>query len=237
VCPAQNAEAPAAPADDGWKKRSNKLFSVNVADSGVPDVLEDMSFFEWAGVGLPREESYKLMLAMAELKQENADLGSIRLFGKVLGTGSDYYVLEATYADGCAPAADASAPRTWDGKSGPVPDEAPGTGLNQCCYFVSNDVSAPFVQLPHTTPAQVVASAQVKKFLSGDLEADVACYPTFPGKEKHFLRAQLARIAAGTVLAPAASSRSARRWRRAPTARRRRWWTLGRSTRPRGPPT
>ena len=200
---AQNAEAPAAPSDDGWKKRSNNLFRVNVADSAVPDVLEDMSFFEWAGVGLPREESYKLMLAMAELTQENSDLGSVRLFGKILGTRSDYFVLEATYAAGSAPELDASVPRVWDGKSGPVPDEAPGTGLNQCCYFVSNDVSAPFVQLPHVTPAQVVASQQVKKFLTGDLEADVACYPAFPGKEKNFLRAQLARISAATVLAPA----------------------------------
>ena len=200
---AQNAEAPAAPSDDGWKKCSNNLFRVNVADSAVPDVLEDMSFFEWAGVGLPRAESYKLMLALAELAQENPDPGSVRLFGKILGTRSDYFVLEATYAAGSAPELDASVPRVWDGKSGPVPDEAPGTGLNQCCYFVSNDVSAPFVQLPHVTPAQVVASQQVKKFLTGDLEADVACYPAFPGKEKNFLRAQLARISAATVLAPA----------------------------------
>lgn len=38
--------------------------------------------------------------------------------------------------------------------------------------------------------------------MTGDLNADVNSNPAFPGKERHFLRAQLARIFAATTIAP-----------------------------------
>ena len=52
------------------------------------------------------------------------------------------------------------------------------------------------------TPDQVVASAMIRKFFTGDLSAPVRAYPPFPGTEKEYLRAQIARIAAATVLCP-----------------------------------
>ena len=159
----------------------------------MPNVVEEMSFFEWAGVGLPREEAFRLFLAMGQLKAAEG-LKSVRFFGKVLGTAADYYVLEGTYAT-APPAAEFSG-------EGTAP-EGPGSGLNACAFYVANSVSDPFVLLPDTTPEQVLASATIKKYFTGDLSAPVACYPPFPGGEKEYLRAQIARIAAATVLVPA----------------------------------
>jgi Radial spokehead-like protein len=41
----------------------------------------------------------------------------------------------------------------------------------------------------------VVKARLLKRFLSGDLNAPVCSYPSFPGTESNLLRAQIARIA------------------------------------------
>ena len=43
---------------------------------------------------------------------------------------------------------------------------------------------------------------QIKHIFSGNLNATIDTNPKFPGKERHLLRAQLARIFAATALAP-----------------------------------
>lgn len=48
-----------------------------------------------------------------------------------------------------------------------------------------------------------MASRAVKTTLTGNLNAEVKnCFPPFPGKERHLLRAQLARIFHATALSP-----------------------------------
>lgn len=42
----------------------------------------------------------------------------------------------------------------------------------------------------------------VKRTLTGNLNGEVITTPPFPGKERHFLRAQLARIFHATALSP-----------------------------------
>lgn len=37
-------------------------------DAGIPNVSEEMGHFQWAGVGLRQEDSYRLFLAMTALK-------------------------------------------------------------------------------------------------------------------------------------------------------------------------
>ena len=183
--------------DDSWKKGATALFtssSVDEDEAGVPNVSEELALFEWAGVGLSPEEGHRLCLAMSLLKTEYG-LSSARFFGKVLGTGADYYVVEGAYATPPPPGAPAT--------DGSVPVEAPGTGLNTYAYFVAPSVASKFVALPDVTPAQVVASRSIRKYFTGDLSAPVACYPPFPGVEKNYLRAQLARLSVATVLAPA----------------------------------
>lgn len=83
-----------------------------------------------------------------------------------------------------------------------IPPELIGLGCNRYSYFVVNNLYDDWIELPIVTPRQIVVSRQIKKFLTGDLEADVISYPCFPGKEKHYLRAMIGRITAGTYIAP-----------------------------------
>lgn len=83
-----------------------------------------------------------------------------------------------------------------------IPPEPIGKGVNRYSYFVINSLSDEWIELPIVTPKQIVQSRKIKKFLTGDLEADIVSYPSFCGKEKHYLRAMIARITAGTYIAP-----------------------------------
>ncbi|EDW01951.1 radial spoke head protein 6 homolog A [Drosophila grimshawi] len=83
-----------------------------------------------------------------------------------------------------------------------IPPEYIGNGCNRFSYFVVNCLHNDWIELPIVTPRQIVVSRQIKKFFTGDLEADVVSYPCFPGKEKHYLRAVIGRITAGTYIAP-----------------------------------
>jgi radial spoke head protein 4A len=42
----------------------------------------------------------------------------------------------------------------------------------------------------------------MKKFLTGRLDAPVICYPPFQGTESNYLRAQIARVSAGSQISP-----------------------------------
>ena len=47
-----------------------------------------------------------------------------------------------------------------------------------------------------------MAARSIKHILSGDLNAAVNSYPVFPGRERHLLRAQIARITHSCQVAP-----------------------------------
>ncbi|KAM7364483.1 radial spoke head protein 4a isoform 1-T2 [Cochliomyia hominivorax] len=83
-----------------------------------------------------------------------------------------------------------------------IPPEPIGRGVNRYSYFVVNALSDEWIELPIVTPKQISLSRQIKKFFTGDLEAEIVSYPSFCGKEKHYLRAMIARITAGTYIAP-----------------------------------
>jgi len=126
--------------------------------------------------------------------QQDKQLTTIRFFGKILGTTKDYFVAEATY-----PAAeDEGEPPP----AGAVPIEEKGSGCNMFVYYATNDPSGEWTELPMVTPEQLVASTMIRKLFTGDLNAPVRAYPPFPGKEKEYLRAQIARITSATVLCP-----------------------------------
>lgn len=59
-----------------------------------------------------------------------------------------------------------------------------------------------WIQLPDTTPAHINAARLIKHIFTGNLNTTLDTNPPFPGKERHFLRAQIARITHGTVLIP-----------------------------------
>lgn len=47
-----------------------------------------------------------------------------------------------------------------------------------------------------------MVAREIKHTLSGNLNAQINCCPPFPGKERHLLRAQLARISHATEMCP-----------------------------------
>ncbi len=102
-----------------------------------------------------------------------------------------------------------------------VPKEERGTGVNKSTYYVcnyrmflfSNEIlelifrfflaGAPWVKLPLVTPAQIAQARKLKVFFTGDLAREIKSYPAYPGTEKNYLRAQIARISATTHVSPA----------------------------------
>ncbi|XP_014240712.1 radial spoke head protein 6 homolog A-like [Cimex lectularius] len=83
-----------------------------------------------------------------------------------------------------------------------VPPEPLGEGLNWKQYYVCNNPYDHWVRLPEVTPLQITCARTITRFLTGDLEHEFLSFPQFPGKEKHLLRAQIARITASTTICP-----------------------------------
>ena len=64
----------------------------------------------------------------------------------------------------------------WAAHAGPndVPSEKGGTGANGYTYFVCNQLGGALARLPLVKPSHIKAARQVKKFVSGKLEAQVS---------------------------------------------------------------
>lgn len=158
---------------------------------GVPDVAWEMDKLKWASVGFSEPESFAIACSLRQLATVEG-LEQVRFWGKILGTKQDYYV-----AEGKAPFA---------GEDLADDIEKPGEkGLNFYTYWVTTSmysVATDWVMLPLATKDLVRQARKVKKLFTGDLEAPVITHPHFAGVEKHLLRTQIARISAGTVLAP-----------------------------------
>lgn len=114
----------------------------------------------------------------------------IRFWGKFLCKERDIYVIEMK----ANPEEDyASVPG----------EEKRGKGLNENVYWVTHDLLGEWQKLPDVQSKDIVKARDLKKILTGNLDAEVSAYPFFDGKERALLRAQIARITAATVLVPA----------------------------------
>ena len=110
------------------------------------------------------------------------------------GTKQDYYIVEATLEGEDEDAADG------DGENNNA--EPKGTGVNKFTYFVSHSSLGEWQKLPDLSPDDLMSARKIKVLLSGDLERPIYSNPFFFGKEKHYLRAQIARILHSTQLLP-----------------------------------
>lgn len=154
----------------------------------IPNFMQQASLLSWAGVSLGEEETYRLMLSIQQLTTKK-ELQQVRFWGKIFGTKADYYVVEGKLDE--------------YGEEEETPRLEPmGTGANEYVYFVTNAPGLPWTQLPAVRPDHIIAARQMRRFLTGDLSAPVKGFPRFPWGEAAFLRAQIARITAGTVLVP-----------------------------------
>lgn len=83
-----------------------------------------------------------------------------------------------------------------------MPKEDIGTGANKFVYYVCKEPGLPWKKLPPVSPAHINAARQIRKYFTGRLESPIISYPPFPGNEANYLRAQIARISAGTHVSP-----------------------------------
>lgn len=109
------------------------------------------------------------------------------------GTKADYYIAEGYVA---------AAVDDGEGEEKPKGFEDRGTGTNQFVYWVTNNALDEWAMLPDITPEYLEASRAIKVKLTGDLERPIISNPFFYGNEKHFLRAQIARITHSTTIMP-----------------------------------
>lgn len=165
-----------------------------VEDLPVPDLMQEAELLQLAGINIGQEETYLLLLSVQQLVQEQ-ELEEARFFGKFLGTQGDYYVVE-------------SKPAHWPEEAedpDPIAEskrEPWGEGVNIFAYYAANSVHGPWTRLPALRPEWVAIARQTRRFLTGDLNAPVLGFPRFSWGEAAYLRTQIARIAASTVVSP-----------------------------------
>ena len=130
------------------------------------------------------------------MKKLAAESGAskLRFFGLIRGTQKDYYVAEGELEGGEEEGGEEA--------EKPADFEPKGTGVNKFTYWVSVSTYGPWQKLPDLAPKDIEAARKIKVMFTGDLNRAIYTNPYFFGKEKHYLRAQIARISHSTTLCP-----------------------------------
>ena len=114
-------------------------------------------------------------MSLKKLAAESSATG-LTFFGKIRGTKTDYYVIEAQVE------VDPEA-GTKEGQ------EAPGSGVNKSVFYVSKDSLSNWTKLPDLSPAELSAARKINILMTGDLTRKIICNPFFFGTEAEYLRA------------------------------------------------
>ena len=155
----------------------------------MEDLLQQSKLFEWGGISFSDEEWYKIRMAMKKILLDN-DCEYLRFFGKIYGIKSDYYIIQGLL-------------KTYPMKNPQVHVESRGNeGINRYTFWVSNSILESWYELPEITHEQIVASRRFKYHLTGDLNAKVKSFVSFPGKEMHLLKCQIIRILHSSCIVP-----------------------------------
>ena len=144
----------------------------------------------WCGVSLSEKESFLLTNSLRNLSAV-LQQGQISFFGKIFGTEKDYYI--AVVAD-IEPNPDFNYDADMEHRK--------EDGVNKDVFYVTNDLTEAWVELPDVKPSQIIASRKIRYQFTGDLKRVLYTNPHFNGQEQHYLRCQLARIYHGTKLVP-----------------------------------
>ncbi len=183
--PKKKAGGEGADGDEGGEPEAAEVGPIN----NVADIIADQNVYQWAGIGFGEVESWRIQRSLKQLAKESG-AGFIRFFGKINGTEKDYYVAEGSLDAG-----------EEEGEK-PASQEPRGQGVNKNVYWVTDSLLEKWIKLPDLSPNDIKASRQIKVLLSGDLERPIFTNPFFFGKEKHYLRAQIARIVHATTIVP-----------------------------------
>ena len=156
----------------------------------VEDYYSLFEKLSWCGISLSPKESFLLVNSLRNLSAK-LQMGMFTFFGKIYGTEKDYYIAQGADID---PKEDANYDNDMEKRK--------EDGINQFVYYVTNDLTADWVELPDIKPSQLIGSRLIRYNFTGDLERQIYTNPYFKGQEKHYLRCQISRIYHGTKLVP-----------------------------------
>ncbi|KAH0568422.1 hypothetical protein KQX54_020828, partial [Cotesia glomerata] len=163
----------------------------------IPNLIELVHYLEQFDVGFPKSECTLLNLSIRKLVTEKEIL-NVRFWGKILGSPKNYYVVEAELCE-----EELTRRLRVESEENPEIEEEIGTGLNEKVYLVCNSPGLDdWIELPSVTPQQIVVARQIIRYFTGCLETTVQTFPHFPGNEGNYLRVQIARITATTLISP-----------------------------------
>ena len=154
----------------------------------MPNISEEMKMLEWAGINFGEDTTFILQKSLKKLAILSGAT-SIKFFGKIFGTQRDYWIAQGTIVG-------------EEEKSKNPRKEKRGEGTNAHVYWVTENLLKDWIQLPDAEPLHIEVSKQIKHIFTGDLNASIDSCPPFPGKERHLLRSQLARITHATQICP-----------------------------------
>ena len=159
--------------------------------TNLQDVQYDNRLWNIAGFGFSDQEAYHLQISLKRLCIKE-DLKKLKFWGKIFCTNKNYFVAEGLHRKNVVD----SVPENW---------EHSGVGINALSFWVTNDLMEDWTELPVIGPEHLCVAFETKAMLTGNLNAPIQTYPPFPGKEKHFLKAQIIRITFSSTLVPGGS--------------------------------
>lgn len=186
----------------------------------LADIVSEQQVFNRVGEGLTESESFRVSVALKRLLDKEP-LAKARFWGKISGAKRDYYIAETKIDENRVPEKEEKEEEVPEINGKPVETiyqalnayaarlpvkilaEESGKGVNENRYYVStSDDLSEWSLLPDVRPEHIAAARLIHKGFTGDLAAPLDCHPQFPGQEKHYLRAQIARITHACTIAP-----------------------------------
>ena len=171
---------------EGEGEEPTPITQVNFVD----DYYALFDKISWSGISLSEKETFLLTNSIRNLSAK-LQTGLFTFFGKIYGTQKDYYIVQGSDID---PPADFNYDADMEHRK--------EDGVNQFVYYVTNDLTQDWTELPDVTPKQIACSRLIRYTFTGDLKRQIYTNPFFNGQEQHYLRCQIARIYHGCKLVP-----------------------------------
>lgn len=136
----------------------------------LTDITRQESLANKLGIGLGHETVKILQRAIQKFSSKREGI-KVKFWGKVIGTKSDYYVIEADK-------------QPSEEEAG----ESVEAGLANKTHYVSTDImSDSWVELPLVSPRQIRQAKKIRQLMSGDINRRVVSAPSFDGQESHLV--------------------------------------------------
>ena len=181
----KNLLNPLMKAEGGENNELQPVTNINF----VPDYVDIFNKLSYGGLSFSVKESILITNSLRNLASTLP--GNVTFFGKIFGSEKDYYIAEATEID---PPADFN----YDADM----EKRKEDGINRNVFYVTNNLTEKWVELPDVKPSQIKLSRKIKYIFTGNLNRKIYTNPTFNGEERHLLRCQIARIYHGAKLVP-----------------------------------